>query len=44
MCQLYNIRKLISYVLTCNAAEIWTIFVAPFWKMGGELPVSLRSR
>ena len=26
-----NIRKFISYVLTCNAAEILTIFLAPFF-------------
>jgi P-type Ca2+ transporter type 2C len=25
-----NIRKFIRYVLTCNTAEIWTIFLAPF--------------
>jgi Ca2+-transporting ATPase len=24
-----NIRRFIKYVLTCNAAEIWTIFLAP---------------
>ena len=24
-----NIRKFIKYVLTCNAAEIWTILIAP---------------
>ena len=32
-----NIRKFISYVLTCNAAEIWTIFLAPFF----GLPIPL---
>lgn len=25
-----NIRKFIRYVLTCNAAEIWTLLLAPF--------------
>ena len=25
-----NIRKFIRFVLTCNSAEIWTIFLAPF--------------
>ncbi|HET8996037.1 MAG TPA: cation-translocating P-type ATPase [Acetobacteraceae bacterium] len=25
-----NIRKFIRFVVTCNAAEIWTIFLAPF--------------
>lgn len=24
-----NIRKFIRYILTCNTAEIWTIFIAP---------------
>ncbi len=32
-----NIRKFIRYVLTCNAAEIWTIFLAPFF----GLPIPL---
>ncbi len=32
-----NIRKFISYVLTCNAAEIWTIFLAPF--LGLPIPL-----
>jgi Ca2+-transporting ATPase len=32
-----NICKFISYVLTCNAAEIWTIFLAPFF----GLPIPL---
>jgi Ca2+-transporting ATPase len=32
-----NIRKFISYVLTCNAAEIWTIVLAPFF----GLPIPL---
>ncbi|HZU90004.1 MAG TPA: HAD-IC family P-type ATPase, partial [Stellaceae bacterium] len=32
-----NIRKFVSYVLTCNAAEIWTIFLAPFF----GLPIPL---
>ena len=32
-----NIRKFISYVLTCNAAEILTIFLAPFF----GLPIPL---
>lgn len=25
-----NIRKFIRYIMTCNSAEIWTIFLAPF--------------
>ncbi len=25
-----NIRKFVRYALTCNSAEIWTIFLAPF--------------
>ena len=25
-----NIRKFIRFVVTCNSAEIWTIFLAPF--------------
>jgi Ca2+-transporting ATPase len=32
-----NVRKFVSYVLTCNAAEIWTIFLAPFF----GLPIPL---
>jgi Ca2+-transporting ATPase len=32
-----NIRKFIRYVLTCNAGEIWTIFLAPF--LGLPLPL-----
>ena len=32
-----NIRKFVSYILTCNAAEIWTIFLAPFF----GLPIPL---
>jgi Ca2+-transporting ATPase len=32
-----SIRKFIKYVLTCNLAEIWTIFLAPF--MGLPLPL-----
>ena len=32
-----NIRKFISYVLTCNAAEILTLFLAPFF----GLPIPL---
>ena len=32
-----NIRKFIRYVLTCNAAEIWTIFLAPF--LGLPIPL-----
>ncbi|MCS6818774.1 MAG: cation-translocating P-type ATPase [Chitinophagales bacterium] len=25
-----NIRKFVKYIMTCNSAEIWTIFLAPF--------------
>ena len=25
-----NIRKFVKYIMTCNGAEIWTIFLAPF--------------
>jgi Ca2+-transporting ATPase len=25
-----NIRKFVKYIMTCNGAEIWTIFMAPF--------------
>lgn len=32
-----NIRKFIRYVLTGNSAEIWTIFLAPFF----QLPIPL---
>jgi Ca2+-transporting ATPase len=32
-----NIRKFICYVLTCNTAEIWTIFLAPF--LGLPIPL-----
>ncbi|WP_374547215.1 cation-translocating P-type ATPase, partial [Rhodoblastus sp.] len=32
-----NIRKFIRYILTCNAAEIWSIFLAPFF----GLPIPL---
>lgn len=32
-----NVRKFVSYVLTCNAAEIWTILLAPFF--GLPLPL-----
>jgi P-type Ca2+ transporter type 2C len=32
-----NIRKFVSYILTCNAAEIWTIFLAPLF----GLPIPL---
>lgn len=28
-----NIRKFVKYIMTCNAAEIWTIFLAPFLGM-----------
>jgi Ca2+-transporting ATPase len=24
-----NIRKFVKYIMTCNSAEIWTIFLAP---------------
>ena len=24
-----NIRKFVKYIMTCNGAEIWTIFLAP---------------
>lgn len=32
-----NIRKFIKYIMTCNGAEIWTIFLAPF--MGLPTPL-----
>ncbi|MDR6203965.1 cation-translocating P-type ATPase [Paraburkholderia graminis] len=32
-----NIRKFIRYALTCNSAEIWTIFLAPF--LGLPIPL-----
>ena len=32
-----NIRKFVRFVLTCNSAEIWTIFLAPF--LGLPLPL-----
>jgi P-type Ca2+ transporter type 2C len=32
-----NIRKFISYALTCNSAEIWTILLAPF--LGLPIPL-----
>jgi len=32
-----NVRKFVSYVLTCNAAEIWTLLLAPFF--GLPLPL-----
>ncbi len=32
-----NIRKFIRFVITCNSAEIWTIFLAPF--LGLPLPL-----
>jgi Ca2+-transporting ATPase len=32
-----NIRKFIRFVVTCNSAEIWTIFLAPF--LGLPLPL-----
>jgi Ca2+-transporting ATPase len=28
-----NIRKFIKYIMTCNSAEIWTIFLAPLFGM-----------
>jgi Ca2+-transporting ATPase len=33
-----NARKFIRYAVTCNAAEIWTIFLAPFF----GLPIPLQ--
>lgn len=32
-----NIRKFIKYVLSCNTAEVWTIFLAPF--LGMPIPL-----
>lgn len=32
-----NIRKFIKYIMTCNGAEIWTIFLAPF--LGMPMPL-----
>ncbi|MFM0514468.1 cation-translocating P-type ATPase [Paraburkholderia sp. RL17-373-BIF-A] len=32
-----NVRKFIRYALTCNSAEIWTIFLAPF--LGLPIPL-----
>jgi Ca2+-transporting ATPase len=32
-----NIRKFIKYAMTCNSAEIWTLFLAPFF----GLPIPL---
>ncbi|MBW4089838.1 MAG: cation-translocating P-type ATPase [Proteobacteria bacterium] len=32
-----NIRKFIRFVVTCNSAEIWTIFLAPF--LGLPMPL-----
>ncbi|SAL64060.1 cation transport ATPase [Caballeronia humi] len=32
-----NIRKFVRYALTCNSAEIWTIFLAPF--LGLPIPL-----
>ncbi|HUO54283.1 MAG TPA: HAD-IC family P-type ATPase, partial [Rhodoblastus sp.] len=32
-----NIRKFIRYIMTCNGAEIWSIFLAPFF----GLPIPL---
>jgi Ca2+-transporting ATPase len=32
-----NIRKFVRFVVTCNSAEIWTIFLAPF--LGLPLPM-----
>lgn len=28
-----NIRKFVKYIMTCNSAEIWTIFLAPVFGM-----------
>lgn len=32
-----NIRKFIKYAMTCNSAEIWTVFLAPF--LGLPIPL-----
>lgn len=32
-----NIRKFVKYIMTCNSAEIWTIFLAPL--LGMPLPL-----
>lgn len=32
-----NIRKFIKYALSCNTAEVWTIFLAPF--LGMPIPL-----
>jgi Ca2+-transporting ATPase len=32
-----NIRKFVKYAMTCNSAEIWTIFLAPF--LGMPIPL-----
>jgi Ca2+-transporting ATPase len=32
-----NIRKFIRYAMTCNSAEVWTIFLAPF--LGLPIPL-----
>lgn len=32
-----NIRKFVKYIMTCNSAEIWTLFLAPF--MGLPIPL-----
>jgi Ca2+-transporting ATPase len=32
-----NLRKFIKYAMTCNSAEIWTIFLAPF--LGLPIPL-----
>jgi Ca2+-transporting ATPase len=32
-----NIRKFVKYIMTCNGAEIWTIFLAPL--LGMPLPL-----
>jgi Ca2+-transporting ATPase len=32
-----NIRKFVKYIMTCNSAEIWTIFLAPF--LGLPMPL-----
>lgn len=32
-----NIRKFVKYIMTCNSAEIWTLFLAPF--LGLPIPL-----